>query len=120
MMKKPAIRFGCAAMAALLLFGSTVAAEPAGSADPSTYYEYKQTYKDAARPDEEIVVRGSDYTDTNDKALKVLPELEGVKDVLATGSEGFVEWEFDVRQAGLYHIALYHPASATADNLVTA
>ena len=72
MMKKPAIRFGCAAMAALLLFGSTVAAEPAGSADPSTYYEYKQTYKDAARPDEEIVVRGSDYTDTNDKALKVL------------------------------------------------
>ena len=48
MMKKPAIRFGCAAMAALLLFGSTVAAEPAGSADPSTYYEYKQTYKDAA------------------------------------------------------------------------
>lgn len=106
MMKKPAIRFGCAAMAALLLFGSTVAAEPAGSADPSTYYEYKQTYKDAARPDEEIVVRGSEYTDTNDKALKVLPEMEGVKDVLATGSEGFVEWEFDVRQAGLYHIAL--------------
>ena len=52
------------------------------------------------------MVRGSDYTDTNDKALKVLPELEGVKDVLATGSEGFVEWEFDVRQAGLYHIAL--------------
>ena len=110
--KQISYRICCAVLASsIIMTGMTAVAEttPVQSALPS-FYDYKQQHKDEPRPTEPVVIQGADYTNTNDKGIQVLDQLDDKKNVLTTSDEGFVEWEFNVREAGLYHIEIcYRP-----------
>lgn len=83
-----------------------------------SFYEYKNQNKENTRPDDVITVKGNSYKNTNDKNIKVIDQLDGVKNVLITGSEGYVEWEFNVLEEGLYNIAInYYPIQGKGNSI---
>jgi len=72
------------------------------------YTAYLEKYKDAGKPEYEIKVDIKNYS-LADKA-EAYDEYLGKKDVVVCREEGFVEWEVDIPQAGLYNIYLeYYP-----------
>lgn len=72
------------------------------------YSAYLERHKDATRPDYEVAVDVRNYSSAN--MVESYDEYQGVKDVIISGEEGFVEWEVDVPEAGLYNISLdYYP-----------
>ena len=70
------------------------------------YSEYLQQNRDELYPDTSIRINGNSYTNAADPDAKTLEEFHGAANTLATGSSGFVEWEFDVPEQGLYSIAI--------------
>jgi len=75
-----------------------------------TYEDYLRLYEDAVRPDEIIPINLETITDT-DMDVEVLSEFHGVSgQILKTQEEGFIEWEFNVPEEGLYNIFIeYFP-----------
>lgn len=74
------------------------------------YERYLAQYIDAPRPDQEIIVNGVDYIRSDIEPEIVSGFAEYDQNVLVTGEGGYVEWEFEVEQAGLYNISIkYYP-----------
>ncbi len=79
------------------------------------YETYIEQYEDAARPDTEIVINGADYTTYLESDEEVTPEIysnyEGFNgDALLTSEDGYVEYDFDVEEAGVYELSVtYYP-----------
>lgn len=75
-----------------------------------SYVEYLDIYREAQRPDKEIVIPADSFTDTDmDVVLQTgLGGYEGT--AVVTDESGYIEWEFDVEEAGLYNIEIrYFP-----------
>lgn len=74
------------------------------------YEEYLDIYSGAQRPDREIVLRADSFTDT-DMEVVLETGLGGYEGTaILTGESGYIEWEFDVEEAGLYNIEIrYFP-----------
>ncbi len=73
-----------------------------------TYSAYLERHKDAARPNHEIAVDVKNYSSAD--KVEVYGEYQGRQEVLVSLEEGFVEWEVDIPEAGLYNISLdYYP-----------
>jgi ABC-type glycerol-3-phosphate transport system substrate-binding protein len=74
----------------------------------SSINEYLDSYKGAVSPQEIILLNASSYdTESPDAAVKKLAGYEGKDDVLQwTDEKGTIGWEFDVQEAGFYHLAL--------------
>lgn len=85
-----------------------------GFVKQNTYEKYIEKYKDAIRPSREINVKGSSYTSADGAGVKILDSFSGKNQVLKWDSEsGYVEWEVDVPETGLYNLALnYFPVEA--------
>ncbi len=97
-------------MACLLLLGSGGTVLAAGQNGGHAYSEYAAVHTQESRPQEEIRIRGTEYSRADDAALTVV-DCAGVPG-LATGDNGFVEWRFDAPAAGLYNMEIsYYPLS---------
>ena len=74
------------------------------------YLDYLEQYPDAVRPDAEIIIPASDYS-ASDMQLEIISDFAGSdQEVLMTEETGYVEWTFEVEQAGLYNLAIkYYP-----------
>ncbi|UQZ37549.1 ABC transporter substrate-binding protein [Paenibacillus sp. PK3_47] len=75
------------------------------------YAAYLSEHKDAARPDQEIIVEAADYSLAEGSGFEKLPDYEGMAgESLLTGESGKVEWTVRVAEAGLYNLSmLYYP-----------
>ncbi|NMA99975.1 MAG: hypothetical protein GX971_00430, partial [Firmicutes bacterium] len=106
---KSKIKF-CAMACAMGVFFSSISALAQDSQSSQSYITYRQMNADKDYTDEVITVFGHQYASSNNANATVLSELDGKKDILSTGSEGYVEWEFSVQKAGLYNIEIsYYP-----------
>jgi ABC-type glycerol-3-phosphate transport system substrate-binding protein len=76
-----------------------------------TYALYLDNYKEATRPEAEIVVDLLNYS-ASDK-VEALKEYEGEDNVLVSQEDGFVEWTITVPEAGLYNFYMrYYPIAS--------
>jgi ABC-type glycerol-3-phosphate transport system substrate-binding protein len=77
----------------------------------NTYDKYIEQYKDALKPQKEISIKGNSYSSATDASVKIISDLNGKSDVLQwDNGSGFVEWEVDVPEAGLYNLSMsYYP-----------
>lgn len=89
------------------------------NASENSYDHYLQQYKDEEHPDEEIVLRGADYTAAHEMTPEIVGELGGVTgDFVKTGESGSIEWELEVPTSGLYHMAMnYFPIEGKSSNI---
>jgi ABC-type glycerol-3-phosphate transport system substrate-binding protein len=72
------------------------------------YSVYLERHRDAARPDYEVAVDVKNYSSA--EMVEANDEYHGVKEVIISGEGGFVEWELDIPEAGLYNISFdYYP-----------
>jgi ABC-type glycerol-3-phosphate transport system substrate-binding protein len=80
----------------------------------NTYSKYIEQYNGAQRPKEEIIIKGSSYILAEDANVEVLSTFNGRQNVLKWDNEtGYVEWEIEVPETGLYNISLtYFPLEA--------
>lgn len=85
----------------------------------SSINEYLEKYKKVGYPEKEIIIASKDYVRSEDADIKILEEYKGKKDVLSwTGEKGSLTWNFNIEEAGLYHIALeYIPISYKGMNI---
>ena len=77
----------------------------------TTYADALESYRSAGLKlvtDVEIAIPGGQFTDAEAPGLRVVPSFEGRQGqiLLWESEEGWVEWEFDAPQSGLYEISL--------------
>lgn len=74
------------------------------------YEKYFAQYLGAPRPDQEIIISAVDYVNF-DIEPEIVPGFAGYdQDVLITDEDGYIEWEVEIEQAGLYNIGIkYYP-----------
>lgn len=76
----------------------------------SDYDIYLGNYQNALFPDEEIIIEAGDYVEAK-PSVKVLDNFErNTGKSIETLEEGYVEWNINVKKAGLYNIRVeYYP-----------
>jgi len=111
------IRFcAIACVMGMLLSPMTALAQDSGLS--TDYISFKQANSDKSYTDEVITLYGKQFTSENNANAKILAELDGRRDILSTGSEGYVEWEFSVQKAGLYNIEIsYYPLEGKGNTI---
>ncbi|MFY9306321.1 MAG: extracellular solute-binding protein [Bacillota bacterium] len=82
------------------------------------YAQYISRHSTAARPALEVVIPLADYV-SSDMRVEVLQDFEGMQgESLWTDEYGYVEWEIDVPQAGLYNIEItYYPVEGHGSDI---
>jgi ABC-type glycerol-3-phosphate transport system substrate-binding protein len=81
-----------------------------------TYSVYLDKYKDAVRPNNEIVVDLFDYSAAEN--VEKFDEYEGEDKVLISKDDGYVEWTVQIPEAGLYNIYVnYYPVKSKSINI---
>ncbi|HWT76830.1 MAG TPA: extracellular solute-binding protein [Mobilitalea sp.] len=86
-------------------------ADVEGIGRDNTYSKYLASHSDAAYPDANIVVDITNYTEGN--GVELLPEYEGVNNVISTAESSYIKWQVDVPEAGMYQIYMeYYPVKA--------
>jgi ABC-type glycerol-3-phosphate transport system substrate-binding protein len=85
-----------------------------GFVKQNTYDKYLEKNKDAPKPQGETVIKGTSYVSAVDASVKALSSLDGKSDVLQwDNGSGYVEWEVDVPETGLYNLSMsYYPLAA--------
>lgn len=88
----------------------TAEPEPASASYRAGSYEaYLDTYAAADRPELSIFVPVAEFTATGE-GTRLEPALYGKENVLVTGGDGAVTWQFEVPEEGLYNLkVLYYP-----------
>ncbi|KYG34341.1 extracellular solute-binding protein [Alkalihalobacillus trypoxylicola] len=106
-----------------VLAGTTVSTEELSQETSNIrldlYTNYLEQHSDKKRPNDEIVIRAINYSEVTGMNVEILNGLEGnTNDVLFTEEVGQVEWQFEVKQAGLYHINLqYFPIEGKSSSI---
>ncbi len=74
------------------------------------YKDYISVFENSKVPQEEIIIPAQNYKST-DMAVELLDSVgEDSGSFTKTLDEGYIEWEFEVEQAGLYNIGIrYYP-----------
>lgn len=82
------------------------------------YEAYLNKHNDKARPDKEIIIAGGDYSDLEGDSF-VLSGYEGVEgNLIQTAEKGYVEWAFNIEEAGLYNIEIsYYPVEGRRSSI---
>src|SRR5690606_18924246 len=95
----------------LLVSGLTVAQTSVLYERRITYQDYLAEYQGAPRPQVEIVIPAVAFRAAANR-FQILTNYEGYDGrVLWTDERGYIEWEVDVPQAGLYNLEItYYPA----------
>ncbi|MCJ8009937.1 extracellular solute-binding protein [Lederbergia wuyishanensis] len=75
------------------------------------YSQYINEYKNAPKPQSEILIEGEEFAASNDMNPEILTNFEGMNGkAVKTEETGSITWEFDVKEEGLYNIQLkYFP-----------
>ena len=97
-----------AVMALFVIFLNTSMGVSASQGDLS-YFQYLDQYGEMPTPDAEYVIMGGAFScGENVEVVSEYGDRSGL--FVATGETGFVEWEIEVEQAGMYNIEVcYHP-----------
>lgn len=75
-----------------------------------SYSAYLAANSDLVEPKQEIKLFAKDYSTSGENCAKVLEKLDDVMTPLRTEAQGYVEWEFEVPEEGLYEIEInYYP-----------
>ena len=83
-----------------------------------TYGTYYDKHAGDPRPNEEIVINGSDYASISDETGAYVGEQEGRNALIWPEASGTVEYEVDIPKAGVYSIMLdYYALSSSANNI---
>ncbi len=84
----------------------------------NTYDEYISKHKDAKRPSHEIDIAVENYMDT-DMDVKIFNNFEGSEGkCIWTDEQGYITWEVDVPEAGLYSIFIeYFPVEGRSTDI---
>ena len=97
-------------------YSSYVSLPPVEMELKESYADYIQKYSSAARPEQPISIPVQNYTQSD--YTPMVGETAG-KQALLTKEEGYVEWEFDVPQDGLYTIQVdYFPTSGKSSSII--
>lgn len=101
---------------------STVTSNPLDSGTDVGYFEldsygeYIESHQDKSRPKQEIIIPAASFTDS--KGVEVLNNFEGSPSCIKTGEDGYVEWEVDIKTAGLYNMAVkYYPIEGKSSDI---
>ena len=108
-------------------FGDTVATTDTENTEPlndsvirrtDTYEYYISKYQDASIPQMEVEIEVDRYIDA-DKDVEILENFEGSSGKsLKTDEEGYVTWEVDVPQEGLYSLYIeYFPIAGRSSSI---
>lgn len=83
------------------------------------YDKYIKAYATAPTPRREIILPAARYRET-DMKIDILNNFEGFEgQAITTEETGYVEWEFNLDQPGLYNIALkYYPLEGRGSNII--
>lgn len=81
------------------------------NASEDSYDAYLQRYQDEKLAQQEIVIQGKDYSDSDRMSPEIIRELGGeTGEFVKMGDIGSMDWAFEVPETGLYHIAVrYFP-----------
>ncbi|MEC0206701.1 extracellular solute-binding protein [Paenibacillus lautus] len=81
------------------------------NASEDSYDAYLQRYQNEKLAQQEIVIQGKDYSDSDRMSPEIIRELGGeTGEFVKMGDIGSMDWEFEVPETGLYHIAVrYFP-----------
>ncbi|XID90291.1 extracellular solute-binding protein [Paenibacillaceae bacterium WGS1546] len=125
-----ALALGLPNSAPLTSAEETVPAQAPGSAADSEmlfdrvlrgtdYAEYIEMHKDADAPQREIVVEAAQYAGIDGDGFETLNGFAGMEGAsLLTGEQGYVEWDVQVPEAGLYHMSvLYYPIAGKSSSI---
>ena len=85
-----------------------------------TYLEYQTKYKDASFGNDKVVIPANEYTTHSGDVEKIddLGEKKEDADVVFTGEDSRVAWEFNVTESGMYNINVdYYPAPGNGNDI---
>ncbi|WP_041644521.1 extracellular solute-binding protein [Mahella australiensis] len=85
----------------------------------NSYAAYSEKYKTQRQPDVNIVIPATEYSLAYDAQLRTLRDFEGASmPVLQWNDTGFVEWNIDIPQTGIYNIAIkYFPIEGKSSSI---
>ena len=73
------------------------------------YSDYYAAHVDSARPEREIVIEAEAYSKAEGMSVEKREHFAGMDGISVwTDEQGWIEWEFDVPEAGLYHISMLY------------
>lgn len=83
-----------------------------------TYPEYLAVHPEIVRPDKDITIPAFRYVDAT-ADVELLHNFSGSRGVsVKIGERGYVEWEFEVEEAGYYNIAIdYHQVEGRSSSI---
>ena len=77
----------------------------------TSYTNYVEKYKDAARPDKTIEILGKDYKEKSTDAEISVSEVDGKKDVMCWSNQvGSVTYKVDIPETGCYNMYMVYEA----------
>jgi len=80
------------------------------SSEEDSYEEYLGKYKDKPHPNDTIIIQAKDYVNAEGMEPEILKNFEGSEAAVKTDESGSIEWEVEVKNEGLYNIAVkYYP-----------
>lgn len=93
--------------------------ENPGSFREDGYDQYLAAHESAAKPDEQITVEAESFTNVEGMNTEILENYEGSSGKsVKTDETGSIEWEIDVRAAGLYNFGIkYFPMEGKSSSI---
>ncbi len=90
-----------------------------GTVRENAYDRYIARYGSESRPDERIVIEAENFSKATGMNVKILDDFAGSSgQSIQTDETGSVEWEIDVKSAGLYNIAIkYFPIEGKSSSI---
>ena len=86
-------------------------ADVEGIGRDNTYSKYLNSHSDSAYPSTDISIDITKYTDG--EGIEILPEYEGVENVVSTAESSYIEWQVNVPEAGMYQVYMeYYPTKS--------
>lgn len=84
-----------------------------------SYSDYVKQYEDAASPDQTITLEAEQYSRSEGQTIERMTDYEQMPGIsILTSDQGEVEWEFHVKQAGLYHLSVqYYPIEGKSSSI---
>lgn len=85
-----------------------------------SYREYLDDYSDKPDGTGDITIEAVDFKDKDGAMdIEILNDYDGMSGkALYTGEEGYIEWEFDIPESGMYSIeVLYYPAEGKGNTI---
>ncbi|MEZ0536504.1 extracellular solute-binding protein [Caldicellulosiruptoraceae bacterium PP1] len=85
----------------------------------NSYESFLNKYSKTAQPKKEYIINGANYLNFEGEGFKKLENFEGTNEpVILTGDSGFIEWEVNIEEEGLYNISIkYFPIEGKSSSI---